>query len=60
MKAIFDSLRGIVVGIILIAVGWVMISAESGIPLLVDVGWIFLIGGLIVAGLSIFTSIREN
>lgn len=57
--ATVDWLKGIIVGIILTAVGVSMVTANSGIQLLVNVGWIFLVGGVAVAVLSGFSAIRR-
>lgn len=54
----FDGIKGILVGLILIAAGWVMIDAKSGIDLIVSVGWIFFIGGIAVVALSIYTTVK--
>jgi len=53
-----DPIKSIIIGFIVIAVGWVMIDSESGVDLLVDVGWIFLIGGIAVVGMSIYSVIK--
>lgn len=54
----FDTMRGILVGILLIAVGWVMANSGTGIKLLTDIGWIFLFGGIAVVALSIYSTVR--
>jgi len=57
--ASFDVLKGIVIGIVLIAAGVMMNDPSIGIPLLESVGMIFLIGGLLVVGISIFSVIKR-
>ena len=56
---ISDSIRGFVLGLVLTAAGWVMIGSQSGIKLLGDVGWIFFVGGIAVAGLSVVTTFKR-
>lgn len=54
-----EWVRGIVVGLILMAAGWVLIGSDAGIELLVDIGWIFFIGGIAVTVLSGFTAVTR-
>jgi len=53
-----DPIRNIIIGIIVVAIGWVMIDSDSGVPVLVNVGWILLVGGVIVVCLSIYSTIK--
>lgn len=53
-----DWLKGIIVGIVLAAVGVAMIGANSGIQLIANIGWIFLVGGVAVAGLAGFSVVK--
>lgn len=54
-----DTIRGVLIGIILIAVGWVMGNSAGSFKLIGDIGWIFLFGGIAVAGLSAYSAIRR-
>lgn len=54
-----DLIKGVLVGIVLIAVGVMLIRSDVGIQVFADVGWVFLLGGIAVAILSGFSVIRR-
>jgi len=54
-----DWVRGIVVGLILMAAGWWLVDSDAGIEILVDIGWIFFVGGIIVTVLSAFSALKR-
>lgn len=54
-----DTIRGTLIGIILIAVGWAMVNSANNIKIVSDIGWIFAFGGIAVAALSVYSSIRR-
>jgi hypothetical protein len=55
----FDAIRGIIIGVIMIAVGILLMDSDSalGLELLSNVGWVFSLGGLAVIALSIYSVI---
>jgi len=54
-----ELVKGMLVGIILVAAGVVMTSSDTNIPLLINVGWVFSIGGIAVIVLTIFSAIKR-
>lgn len=56
----FDAIRGIIIGVIMTAVGIMLMDSDSalGLSLLSKVGWVFTLGGLAIIGLSIYSVIR--
>lgn len=56
----FDAIRGIIIGVIMTAVGIMLMDSDSalGLSLLSNVGWVFTLGGIAIIGLSIFSVIR--
>lgn len=56
----FDVIRGIIIGVIMTAVGMMLVNSDSalGLSLLSNVGWVFTLGGIAIIGLSIFSVIR--
>lgn len=54
-----DWLKGMIMGIILASVGVIMTSPNSDFKSLVNIGWIFIFGGIAICGLSVFTIFRR-
>lgn len=50
-----DLIRYTIVSLILILSGLTMITSKSELSLLINVGWIFLIGGSAVIGITLFS-----
>ena len=53
------EISAFIICLVIAAAGGAVISSGSEIPMLITVGWIFLIGGIIGAGMSIFTMVRN-
>jgi len=46
-------INGIVLGVVLLAIGGSILSSETSIQPLVTIGWVTIIGGIIIIGIII-------